>query len=683
MTTVPANFYSVSGSNSGILNTILLPQSLGTATSGYLNINNTLRVGYTDGVVGNPPYANSNISIKDRGDGQFRDFYLSNLDLYMNTGNEVVRFIRDDELETILNTDPIIFSNVYISNTANNGIISFVSSHSNIAEEATSGFRTNNGTLQFKNYASTEWSDIGGSVETFASNIQTITSTSNLTIPQNTIGFKIKAIGAGGAGGSANTTIYSQGGGGGAGGCIELGYQASLLSNMFLQVNIGTGTISTGGNTVIYIKNNIADDGTSGNMLCDAYGGSVGQTFDPVGKISLGGVGGSGYISSGLINNGYIIRGQRGHPGFYSETQNDRYYHGGRGGDSMFGSGSSGAYIGANASVAGYGSGGGGGIYYNDGVDDGEYVYSIGGNGIVVVEFYTAIPTTFSSGNATYFHQLRDTDIDTANTTTKPYLKYNGLGNIVNIALDIADDTSPALGGNLDVSSNHIKFTNNYGFLDSTGNLAVKFNGSNSGVNHLLIKARRLDTGTNVAEITSDGVDASSDIYIHPKGSGDLDLETASGGTIYLNTGSLEVNNATGVSFNSGYIKTSLAYYYSNALSTTSGSRTTIPSTSDIIVYQITGNNGRYYTKLDAGVSGQHINFIYETNGVNNAVNMTFINGINGANVGIGTGLTSQMNFSTAGQSTQLVYLAFGGPYDASNIVARSRWQVLNTGCEV
>ena len=689
--TTPALFQNVTGTTSGVANTILLPASLGPAsTADYIYINNTFRAGYTDGVEGNPPYSGANIGLKDRGDGYFRDLYLSNTDLYLNTSNSgfaPVKFVRDDELETILNENPVIFSNVYISRLASNGYISFVSSHEDIATgTANLGFRASNGVMQFRNSTYTNWVDIGSAIETFASNIQTITSSSNITIPDYTIGIRVRAIGAGGAGGSANTTIYSHGAGGGAGGYVELTYQTANLASKFIQVNIGQGNTGTGGNTTVHIKDTLLDPATALNQLLDAYGGSPGDTFNATTLVSNGGSGGSGQISPVLANVGYVISGQRGQPGFYSENQNLRYYHGGRGADSQFGSGGAGAYIGANASTAGYGSGGGGGIYYNDGASNtGVQLASNGGSGYAIIEFYTATLSSTGVSGEGYFYNLLDTEIDLPNIASKPYLKYGALDKIYNVALDIADDVNPALGGNLATSIYNIQFTtDNKGVLDASSNIALAFNSSNSGPAHLVIKSGYLESGEPVAEITSNITTPSipdASIYIHPKGAGDLTLETASTALTNIITGDLVVDNTASIQLNSGYIKTSLAFYYSANLSTSSSSRTTVPANSDLIIYQITGNNGQYWTQVDAGTSGQHVNFIYETNGTNNTVNMSFINGVNPASVGVGSGLASQLIFKDAGQSVSMVYLEFGGPYDSANTLARSRWQVLNTGC--
>lgn len=681
MTTVPTVYYKTTGTTN-TYNTLLLPEQ----NTGYLYINNTFRVGHTDGVEANPPFNNSNIGLKDQGDGYFYDLFLSNTDLYLDTGNGVVSFVRDDELETILNNDPIIFSNIYVSQATGNGYISFVTDHTEIGGTPNLGFRASNGVMQFRNATSTAWSNIGSSVETFISNIQVITATTTISIPQNTVGFKVRAIGAGGAGGAADTSIYSQGAGGGAGGYVELAYQSPTLSNMYLQVNIGQGTTNIGGNSTVHLKTNITDPATTVNMLLDAYGGQPGETFNPLTYESSGGSGGSGSISGALTNAGYVIQGQRGQPGYYSENQNLRYYHGGRGADSLFGSGGAGAYIGADASSAGYGCGGGGGIYYNDGASNtGVQVFSNGGSGYAVIEFYTAAITTAGAIATNYFYQLLDTNIDLSQLITKPYLKYGALSKVTNVELNIGDDPAPSLGGTLDTNGYNIQFNNTKGIQDSAGNLAIEFNSSNSGTAHLLVKAGKLPNGDDVAEITANSsvASASAGLYIHPKGTADIDMSTNTAASINITTGSVVIENTTSVELNSGYIKTSYAFYDDGELSTSSGSRTLIPTTSDLIIFQITGDDGRYYTSVDAGVMGQHVNFIYDAPGTNNIVYMSFINGASAASVGVGSGLASELVYDTPGQSAHLVYLQFGAPYDATNIAVRSRWQVLNSGCNV
>jgi hypothetical protein len=334
--------------------------------------------------------------------------------------------------------------------------------------------------------------------------------------------------------------------------------------------------------------------------------------------------------------------------------------------------------------VAGYGCGGGGGIYYDDGASNtGVQQYSNGGNGYAVIEFYTAVLSSAGGGLSNYFHDLLDTNIDLSQLLTKPYLKYGALSKVTNVELNIGDDPAPTLGGTLDTNNYNIQFNNNKGIQDSTGNLAIEFNSSNSGASHLLVKAGQLPNGDDVAEITSNSSGASAGIYIHPKGVADIDLATNTSASININTGSVVVDNTTSVEINSGFIKTSYAFYDNGELSTSSGSRTTIPTTSDLIIFQITGDNGRYYTTVNVGVMGQHVNFIYDTPGTNNIVYMSFVNGSNTASVGIGTGLASELVYDTAGQSAHLCYIQFGSPYDTANIATRSRWQVINTGCNI
>jgi hypothetical protein len=680
MTTVQALYSTTSSINE--YNTLLLPEQ----NTGHLYINNTFRIGHTDGVEGNPPFNNANIGLKDQGDGNFYDLFLSNTDLYLNTGNGIVYFVRNDELETILNNDPVIFSNVYVSRATGNGYISFVNDHTEIGGTPNLGFRASNGVMQFRNAASNTWANIGTAVETFVSNIQAVTTTSNILIPVNTVGIKVRAIGAGGAGGAADTSIYSQGGGGGAGGFVELAYQSPTLSNMYLQVNIGQGTSTIGGNSTVHLKTNITDPANPSNMLLDAYGGQPGETFNTVTYESSGGSGGSGQISGALTNAGYVIQGQRGQPGYYSENQNLRYYHGGRGADSTFGSGGAGAFIGTDASSAGYGCGGGGGIYYNDGASNtGVQVFSNGGSGYAVVEFYTAAISTVGAVATNYFYQLLDTNIDLSQLNAKPYLKYGALSKVTNVELNIGDDPAPTLGGTLDTNGYNIQIANNTGIQDSTGNLAIEFNSSNSGTAHLLVKAGKLPNGDDVAEITANSSvsAASAGLYIHPKGTADIDMSTNTAASINITTGSVVIDNTSSVELNSGYIKTSYAFYDDGELSTSSGSRTLIPTTSDLIIFQITGDDGRYYTSVDAGVMGQHANFIYDAPGTNNIVYMSFINGANTASVGVGSGLATELVYDTPGQSAHLVYLQFGSPYDTANIASRSRWQVVNGGCNV
>ena len=140
-----------------------------------LIINNTLFVPLTKNNNDNN-YSNSNtlFAIKDRNDGKFKSLFIENNDLYIhpvditksplsNINTEKQLILRQDdlanEINNINNNGDLEFSNIHINR--NGGYINFFSSNTNLNSQTVEvGFRSNSGTLQFKNSGG-NWTNVG------------------------------------------------------------------------------------------------------------------------------------------------------------------------------------------------------------------------------------------------------------------------------------------------------------------------------------------------------------------------------------------------------------------------------------------------------------------------------------------------------------------------------------------
>lgn len=679
-------------------------------------VNSTLRIPQSAPLDGPPVVntgtswnANAAMELKDRVTGQFRPLYIDSGDMFieLETG-ATPEFIRTDNLATEINNldNMVIFNNVYIqADQPNTGYINFLQmpnpTEADLIPAPNVGFRVNNGVIQFKN-SMAQWRNIASSVETFLKEQYLFTTSGNVALPFECVGIRIRAAGGGGQGGYANTSVYSQGGGGGSGGYIErfirvenlLGTTPELVYDIEPQDSDGRG-----GNVSIYYRKSNTD---VSYIIAQATGGYPGSNADPSGY-SIGGNGGYGSVTllpwetNVSVNMmGFVYQGNDGFPGFRSETQNLRYYSGGRGGDSALGSGGRGLVPNDPAldqTVGRLGGGSGGGLFVPGAVfgpsePDVNEDPQDGSTGAVVIEFYlnedlAAESNGSGGGGVTRFSQLQDTLVDESNLALKPYLKYlnNGFGYFIqNIKLNIADDSVPQLGGNLACSGYNIGFTDGLGITSNTpgSNLLVAFsNPTDLGDNQLLITKTQALSGDILPTISVAGSDTDISAIIKTKGSGDLLINLDDGatpGNVLMDVSSL--------TFNTGYLVSSVTEFTDGDLSTNPAAATPIQMTSGVLVFNISNNSTNYYAKLDAGTSGQNLNIVYETTGTGSLVNLAFYNNAwapSNASVGVGTGLATNLVFNTAGQSASLVYLELfptGSPNET-----RNRWQVTTAGC--
>lgn len=112
---------------------------------------------------------------------------------------------------------------------------------------------------------------------------------------------------------------------------------------------------------------------------------------------------------------------------------------------------------------------------------------------------------------------------------------------------DLIDDTSPQLGAYLDTNLNQIRFNDNYGIDDNSGNAVVRFRKTGTAINHLAIW--NAATGGDV-ELHTEGTDATINFKLDAKGSGEVILPS---------TGGIRANVFAGYADATDYIDMSVA----------------------------------------------------------------------------------------------------------------------------
>ena len=269
------------------------------------------------------------------------------------------------------------------------------------------------------------------------------------------------------------------------------------------------------------------------------------------------------------------------------------------------------------------------------------------------------------------FTELVDVDIYTNPLINNQYVTYNSsIQKFVNTNLSISNDTTPTLGGILNIGNNFLRFGNTTNRLVFNANgiidnnlLVLKNNTSiSNNVNYLEINNNIYDTNPSIiARSSINGNDVG--ITFETSGSGNIELNASSGG-VYINSDSLIV---------SGFIKNSIYRTSSNPSGYLPLTTYNVPLTNDTILFDFNKDStiGTYWANIGGGVDGQKLNLIYNntntnTNQINVIVNFTS-NGIISSS-GYGTGLY----FNNIGQNATLIYLD-----DDINA-----WQLLNNSSE-
>lgn len=661
-------------------------------------INNTLRIPLTQQGEITPtgdtlqPY----IGLKDKSTGHFTTIEIDDGSTYVGG----VELIRTDDLQNIINDAPIIFSNIYVDAfNQGNSYINFVTNDSNSIAAPQIGLRVSNGFIEYL-HKGEDWAPIGSTTETFPTKIYLVTPgalTQYIPIPTDCAGARIKLVGGGGWGGNAAVNIFSQGAGGGSGGHVNCFLtEDDLLNCANIKVNFQPSIAPYGSNVELQIMR------INGSLIsvANATGGLPGSSVtSPLINSVDGGNGGNGIYTYTAANQGYIIPGGIGGTGFWSESQNLRYYSSGIGAASQLGVGGVGASTSSAPGIAYYGGGGGGGLFIEQGMFNPpsytipatniHYSGGAGGSPAVLIEFWVnSMPWSSSNSGGgggtitSYFKNL--IDVNVGNIADNKYLKYiNEL--VVNQGLNIIDDLTPGLGGNLALNGYNLCFPDSVsGLVDGSGNLAVAVSNANSNICYLVLKAGEMLNGEPAGEITVDsqlGInDPDVSMAINSKGNGDIQISAGSNGVIQLKSGQLSIDDTALVEITSGHLTLATTYLADVDLSINNNVPTVYDAAhiSSFLVIECSVSDQRYYLDITAGAPGQILNVIYDSVASNTEVRLGFCGNVNGPfiqkDVGIGSGVVPALKFAVSGQSCQLVYIGMNAN------PSRSRWQVLNSG---
>lgn len=285
------------------------------------------------------------------------------------------------------------------------------------------------------------------------------------------------------------------------------------------------------------------------------------------------------------------------------------------------------------------------------------------------------------------FYELSDVTFQKSDANVGDYIKLDENKELVNTTLNIVDDTTPQLGGNLYMNTSNIIFDTNGGLFDATGNLSIKISNdtSNSNPNYLEIKKGKNSGDEDIIELRSESTSGTNaNFKISTRGSGDLDIDliedSSTKGDFIVRANEFNLADIDAFTMSTGKFIGSLNLVVLSLTTAGSTEETAkqVNTSTETIVLQNDDDNTDYYIYIDSGISGQKLNIIYESTGVNNSVIILFRDGINSRYVGIGTGLGNKLIFTSSGQSSCLQYLEM---YSSGPNISRNRWQILNTGC--
>ena len=153
--------------------------------------------------------------------------------------------------------------------------------------------------------------------------------------------------------------------------------------------------------------------------------------------------------------------------------------------------------------------------------------------------------------------------------------------------LELADDTTPQLGGNLDTNSHNILIDDAHFIADENGNEQIIFQTTSSAVNQFDITNAASGSGPT---LSSTGDDTNVDLNLVPKGSGVVQIDGSNG--VAIQSGSISIKNSGTQSYVDFYCESSNAHYarlQAPAHSAFSGNITlTMPATTDTLVGRTT-----------------------------------------------------------------------------------------------
>lgn len=269
-------------------------------------------------------------------------------------------------------------------------------------------------------------------------------------------------------------------------------------------------------------------------------------------------------------------------------------------------------------------------------------------------------------------------DVQITDRTLNQVLLCDGV-NFTNSNFSLSIDATPSLGGNLTVGDYYLTFNDaSNGISDETSNSLIRFSSNNTTPDNYFLVQHNLVSAEKIPQLTVDG--SSSDIPLEIASKGDADINiNANDGEINFTALNVQFDTTNSVQFNSGFIKKNITEYTHLSLSNSSSNATSMNIATNILTFNISGDDGRYYANLPDGVNGQTMDIFFDfpaTNS-NNQVEVSF--GVS-KKIGTGSGLSDKLIFATPGQGASLVYLVFNSG-DLSH--ERNRWQVINTGAIV
>lgn len=302
---------------------------------------------------------------------------------------------------------------------------------------------------------------------------------------------------------------------------------------------------------------------------------------------------------------------------------------------------------------------------------------------------WTDLSNTGVGGGASTFYELIDVKFSKDEANAGDYIKLDGNKDLVNTPLNIVDDTTPQLGGNLYMNTSNIIFDTDGGLIDITGNLSIKISNdsSNSNPNYLEIKKGKNTGDEDIIELRSESTNgANANFKISTRGSGDLDInlieDSSTKGDLIVRANEFNLADIDSFNMSTGKFigSLNLVVLSLTTAGNTEGTSKQVNTSTETIVLQNNDDSTNYYIYLDTGINGQKLNIIYETTENNNSVTVLFKDGIDSRFIGTGSGLGNKLIFTTSGQSACLQYLEM---YSSGPNISRNRWQILNTGCFV
>lgn len=297
------------------------------------------------------------------------------------------------------------------------------------------------------------------------------------------------------------------------------------------------------------------------------------------------------------------------------------------------------------------------------------------------------VPLAQSLSNVN-FYDLGSVNFQKLNADIGDYIKLDNNKDLINTKLNIIDDISPQLGGNLYTNNNFINFSSNTGITDNNDKNILVFldNTSLNNDTYLMIRKDKNYNNEDVIELKSESTsNVNANFKITTKGSGDLDIDLTdesniNKGDIIIKANEFNLSDIDSFNMSTGKFISSINLL--NISSNTAGlnelnSKIVNINTETLVLVNV-DNNVDYYIHIDSGVNGQKINIIYESYNSTGKLIILFKNDISSNYIGTGSGLANKIIFTSSGQSVCLQYLEI---YTSGPNINRNRWQILNTGC--